>query len=507
MPGDWLVYGNTSEPSTLNCAQAKETIGRLICRLTSDTLIDFDQSFHFIPRLAESYDLSPDGLTLVFHLRKGVRWHDGIAFSARDVLDTVETIRHLDPNGETYRGYFGPMIDVTSPDDLTIKARYSERFSGALAGWRETFIMPAHVPHPPGAASALDRAPVGTGPFKFAGWAAQQQIVLEANKEYFGGRPMVDRFIYRIVPNAEALRAAAETGELDVAPLTTDWAAAHSPPDPKLPFRVLIYPVHYVDMIYWNIEEPRGLFKDPRVRRALTMLMDRDGYVSKVQHGLFRPATTLIDPLLWGGDPALKPYPFDPNEAARLLDEAGVKDRDGDGVRDLATGPMSFTLIYSNGAPEFREVAAMLERTAAAVGVQVRLQGLEWAVMRPKIYSHQFEAAVYRRQLEPFPDPYAYFHSSQTSGGLNFGSYRSEDYNRLSEELRRTSDPKRSAEILSELQLILHRDQPCTFIAIPQAVMAIHRRFQIPPVTASGLWNWYPSILNWWVPPAERKHS
>src|SRR5206468_1998941 len=88
--GDWLVFGNTAEPSTLNCALATEWSARMVCRLITDTLVDFDQDFHFIPRLASSYEISPDGLTLVFHLRKGVRWHDGTPFTSRDVLDTVE---------------------------------------------------------------------------------------------------------------------------------------------------------------------------------------------------------------------------------------------------------------------------------------------------------------------------------------------------------------------------------------------------------------------------------
>ena len=104
--GDWLIYGNTSEPTTLNCVRATEWFARMICRLTCDSLIDFDQSFHFIPRLAESYDYSADGLTLVFHLRKGVRWHDGAALTARDVIDTVERIRQL-------RKAVGPMPDST----------------------------------------------------------------------------------------------------------------------------------------------------------------------------------------------------------------------------------------------------------------------------------------------------------------------------------------------------------------------------------------------------------
>src|SRR6185503_15019278 len=130
---DWLVYGNTAEPTTLNCTRATEWFARLICRLTTDTLIDFDQDFHFIPRLAGSFDLSADGRTLVFHLRKGVRWHDGTPFTSKDVLATVDSIRKLDAGGEAYKNIFGPMTEVTAPDDTTIRATYAQPFAGALA--------------------------------------------------------------------------------------------------------------------------------------------------------------------------------------------------------------------------------------------------------------------------------------------------------------------------------------------------------------------------------------
>jgi peptide/nickel transport system substrate-binding protein len=501
------VYGDTAEPTSLDCGRPTERAAFQICRLVADSLVDLDQDFHFIPRLAESFQISQDGLTITFRLRKGVRWHDGTAFTARDVVRTVESFRDLDPNGEAYRMQFGPLREVRATGDGTIAALYTEPFSLALSSWRETFIMPAHITADPNIAPALRRAPVGTGPFRFLRWDPQQQIVLEANKEYFGGRPMVDRYIQRIVPNAEALRTAALAGSVDVAPVSTEWAASHPDPDPNLPVRVVAVPTTYMELIYWNIDEPRGLFKDARVRRAMTMLLDRDGYTGKVRRGFYRTATTLIDPAIWGGDPSLRPYPFDVAGAARLLDEAGVKDRNGDGIRDTDSGPMSFTIIYNAATPEYREIGSLLERGAAQAGVQVRLQGLEWPVMKAKVHERQFEAALYRFMLEPVADPYAYFHSSQIGTGFNFGGYRSAEFDRLSAELRHTFDARRGAEILAELQRILHQDQPCTFVSIPGVVVTINRRFSIPDVTAAGLWNWYPSILRWWVPAAQRRYG
>ena len=504
--GDWLLYGDSAEPTTLDCARVTERVGRQICRLVADTLIDFDETFHFVPRLAASYEVSKDGLTLTFHLRKGVAWHDGVPFSARDVLHTVEMIRHLDAGNEAYKTLFGPMLAVTAPDELTVKAVYTEPYALALASWRETFIVPAHVTGRPEGAAAYARAPVGTGPFRFLQWDPQQKIVLEANDKYFRGRPRLDRYVQRIIPSTEGLRAAAESGELDVAPLTPEWAATHATPDPNLPFVVSVLPTSAMDLIYWNLAEPRGLFADARVRRAMSMLLDRAGYAAKVQHGYARPVATLVDPQIWGGDPGLSPYPFDTAAAGRLLDEAGITDKDGDGVRDTPRGPMSFTLIYNAQTTGHVEIGSLFERAAKTAGVRVTLQSLEWPVLRKKTREHDFEAAIYRLRLEPIADPYSYVHSSQTVTGFNLGGYRNPDIDRLTVELRRTFDAKRAGDILASIQHLLHEDEPLSVVVSPSAVMAIHRRLRIPEVKAAGLWNWYPSILTWWVPAAERKY-
>lgn len=433
-----------------------------------------------------------------------MRWHDGKPLTARDVLFTEELIRRQD-DGKRHALVFGPLDRVTAEDDLTVTAIYKEPFSGALTGWRETLIQPAHIPRDPN--SPVLRAPVGTGPFSFVRWEPQQRIVLDANRDYFGGRPFLDRYEQRIIPSAESLRAAAEAGEVDVAPLGVDWLRAREgKPDGALPFSAQIIPTRVMQMIYWNVDGAGGLFRDARVRRAMTLLLDRQAYVSRIQRGVYRVPATLVD--VWEGDPALAPLPCDPAAAAKLLDEAGITDRDGDGVRDGPGGPAAFTLLYPATAPDHREIAQLMERAAAAVGVRVTLQGLEWAVMRPRVYARSFDAAVFQWALEPLPDPFAYFHSSQIQpgSGTNFGGYRSAPFDKLAERARQTSDPAAQSDLLRAMQAILHEDQPCTFVAIAGSVMAIARRFHHPDITAAGLWNWYPGLLVWWVPPDERKH-
>ena len=502
--GDWLVFGDTTEPTSLNCIRTSERAARQICRLVADSLVDFDEHLEFIPRLAESFEASDDGLTFTFALRSSVTWHDGQPFTARDVLYSIDLMKGLDPEQEVFRTYFGPLAEVTIVDDHAIRARYEEPYADALVGWREMLIMPAHKPFDPQGSTPLDTAPLGTGPFRFVRWETQQEIVLDANEDYFAGRPYLDRYVHRFIPSLDALQAAAAAGQIDVVQLPSSWLRENSPPSPDLPFRVETYPTRSVQMIYWNLDGRTGLFRDSRVRRAMTMLLDRQGYVTHVHGGLYRTVATPFD--VWGAEGRLEPHPYSPADAARLLDEAGIVDRDGDGVRDTEIGPMSFTLLYHGARPVQREIGSLLERAAAGIGVDIKLLGLEWAVLRPRVYSQDFDAAIYVYGLEPRPDPYAYFHSSKIGSGFNLGAYRSEEFDRLSEAARRALDPVESARLFTEMQLLFHQDQPSTAVAAAGGVLAVHKRFRTPPLTTAGWWNWYPGILQWWVPSGERKY-
>ncbi|HXI02221.1 MAG TPA: ABC transporter substrate-binding protein [Candidatus Saccharimonadales bacterium] len=501
--GGEMVIAGAAEPQDLNCLRAADSPSVSLCRIISGTLLDYDKDLRIVPRLARSFEASPDGLTITFHLRDDVRWHDGKPFTSRDVVYTVGKIR--DPES-AIRGnlpaLFGPIESVEAPDDTTVVVRYREPYALAYQAWTRAFIMPAHLPFGAGEETPLSRNPVGTGPFRFVRWEPGVQIVMEANPGYFDGRPHLDRLIYRVVPDRHSIVVGLETGDLDVAGLNPLEAP---PPDPSLPFEIIHYPAPMLDFILWNTREKPGLFVDARVRRAFSLAFDRKGYIDHVTEGQDIPAVSTFLPTVWAHDPNIAPLPYDPAAAARLLAEAGWKDRDGDGILDTPAGPASFTLLFYSGLPVAEKIATLVKESLEPLGVRVGLQGLDFPSLRERVRGHSFDAAVYRWTMDVDPDPYDFFHSSQAESGQNYGGYSNPEVDRLSEEGRRTLDLAGRAAIYHDLEKILREEQPYTFISHPTTALAVSRRLRGIEVGPRGFWGWYPAPLRWWIPTDQRR--
>jgi peptide/nickel transport system substrate-binding protein len=497
-----MVIGGTSEPRELNCLRAGDSLTVTLCRTFSGTLIDYDRNLGFVPRLAHSWTTSADGHTVTFTLRDDVLWQDGEPFTSKDVLYTVEKIRNPDSAiMGNLPAMFGPLAEIEAPDEQTVIARYGEPYILAYQAWAKAFIMPSHLPFAPGEVTPLSRAPIGTGPFRVARWDAGVQIVMEANERYYDGRPLLDRLIYRIVPDRRALMVALRTGDIDVAGLSPTEAPQD---DSGLPFRVVRYPANALNFIVWNTRETPGIFTDPRVRRALSLALDRQRYIDDITDGADLPAVSTFHPASWAHDPELGALPHDPLEAARLLDEAGWIDGDGDGRRESPRGRAAFTLLYNSGNPNDESLGVLFQESLASLGVGVTLQAMDFPTLREKVRGRSFEAAIYHWGLDADPDPFDFFHSGEAGSGQNLGGYSNPEVDRLVEEGRRTMQVDRRAAIYHEVERILIAEQPYSFVSHPVTAIGARRRVNGLDVGPAGFWGWYPAPLRWWVEPGDR---
>src|SRR6266567_629944 len=212
--GDVFVDGSIGEPSTLIPILATDKSSHDVAGLVYDGLLRYDKNLRLEGVLAESWDVSRDGLTITFHLRKGVKWHDGHPFTSHDVLFTYRVI--IDPKTPTaYADAFKQVKTAEAPDSYTFRVSYAKPFAPALESWGME-ILPAHLLEGKDITkSELARQPVGTGPYRFKEWLPGQQVVLESNHDYFEGRPYIDRYVYRIIPDTSTMYMELKSGGLD----------------------------------------------------------------------------------------------------------------------------------------------------------------------------------------------------------------------------------------------------------------------------------------------------
>ena len=506
--GDWVVAPLGAEPASLHPLLVTDKPSIEITRLIADSLVDHGPDLKYVPRLAESWEISPDGRVVTFHLRQGVRWHDGEPLSSADVLFTYRAAADPATGASRLLSDFSLVESVEAPDDHTVVVTYDAPFSPALQGWEKLLILPRHL-FPDGEVTGDDfgRQPIGSGPFRLHHWTSGQEVVLEANEDYWRGRPHLDRVVFRVIPDARTAWGALLAGELD---LTVVPSGDETPDADRLPgdrqLRLQSAASLGVEMLLWNADGSNPFFADRRVRRAMTLALDRQGFLAAVLHGRGTVATSTFPPGTWAHHDGIEPLPHDPGEAARLLEEAGWHLPEGESVRRKAGTPFRFTALYYQKNVDRGRVALLLQDALGRIGVQMEVVPLEWAALLERVRDRRFESLVHGWSLDLDPDPFDFFHSSQHAAGMNYFAYIDADVDRWIEAGRRTFDLAERAALYRRVQERLHRDQPVTFLYHRKPLISFDARLRNFRSTATGVWRWFPGVVEWWVPETLQRY-
>jgi peptide/nickel transport system substrate-binding protein len=451
-------------PASLSLLGKADTNTEIVAFQITDSLVQYDAELELAPRVAESWRFSDDRLTLTFRLRDGIRWHDGEALTADDVVFTVDKVREPAVENRVWAPMFRDLVELSAPDARTVVARYEVAAPEALEAWRVP-LLPRHLAGRDAdlVTGEFSRHPVGCGPFRFVRYETDREIVLEANDDYWDGRPAIDQLVFRIFPDQRTAYQALFTGELDFMHMSADlWQEARDSPRAEH-LRSGIYHALSVWHIGWNA---RGnpFFGDPRVRRAMVHALDRDRFNESVLYGLARPGVTPFHPDTPWADPDLEPLRYDPDEARRLLDAAGWIDTDGDGVRDRDGRPFEFTLMIPASTQKVVDhLAAWQQESWSDIGVRAEIEKLEWQAFRQRRAEGRFDAAEASFQYTPNPDQfYDLYHSAARDAGFNFFGLEDPEIDRLLEQGRRSFDPAIKRETYFELQRRLRELEPLT---------------------------------------------
>lgn len=502
--GDAIVTASIGDASTLVPILASDSSSQDICGLVFNGLVRYDKDLNLEGELAESWDIEEGGLVIIFHLRRNVRWHDGQPFTARDVEFTYRKL--IDPNVKTpYSGDFERVKSLEVIDNHTIKVTYKEPFSPGLSSWG-MWIIPKHILENQDLDNTkFSRNPVGTGPYKFKEWKTGEKIVLVSSRDYYEGRPYINRYIYRIIPDQATTFLELQTQGVDEVGLTPlQYARQTDTPFFKKYYRKYKYPSFGYTYLGFNLKDPR--FADRRVRLAIDYAIDKAEIIKGVLLGLGRVSTGPFPPESWAYNKEVRPVPYDPKKARQLLKEAGWEDRDGDGWLDKDGRRFKFVLMTNQGNDPRKMSAEIIQRRLREIGMDVEIRIIEWATFLSEfIDKRKFDAVVMGWGLSRDPDCYDIWHSSkQRPGEFNFIGYESREVDSLLEAGRREFDREKRKEIYNKIHRMIFDDHPCVFLYVPDALPVVHARFKgIEPAPAGIGYN----FIKWYVPKEEQVYT
>ena len=471
-------------------------------------LITYDSTLTPVPRLARSWEVNADTTLLTFHLRDDVWWQDGARTSAYDVKFSYDLAR--DPaSGYIYTGQWTYYGEAEVPDSFTFRVRLRPH-AEFMDVWRNFAPVPEHVlrgveparlaQHPFGT-----RAPVGNGPFRFASRTPGQEWVFEANPRWpkeLGGRPYLDRLVYRAVPEPATLLTELETGSVDLYPGMPPQFAPRVQASQRA--RLLDFPDLIYEYIVWN--HRRAPFGEARVRRALTLAIDRERIVQAVRAGYGTLANSTIAPVLWAHDStAGADIRHDPAAARRMLAQAGFQDRDGDGIVESADGkPFRFVLKVPHGNQERRDIAELVQSDLRKVGVAAEIREVEFNTLLADASDarrRDFDAMVLGWKPEFRVDDTDLFACAKRDNPITFAGYCNPEVDRLMDSVQLVADRRAALPLWRRYQALIAQDQPFTLLYFGNRLIGINRRVQDARPDARGDW---VGVERWWIVPSMR---
>jgi len=461
-------------PANLDPRIGTDAQSERIDELIFDSLVRKDEHFNIQPGLAERWEI-PDSLTYVFHIRRGVQFHDGRPLTAKDVRWTLNSI--LDETvASPKKGSFKLVDKVEANDDYTVTIHLKEPDSPLL--WSLTDGALGIVPE--GSDKTFNRNPIGSGPFKFVNYDPDNQLILARNDSYWAEHAKIERIRFAIVPDATTRALELRKGSADVS------ASNSLPLDMVRTLRqdrnlqIVQEPGTNLQYLAFNLRDP--ILGKVQVRQALACAIDR----GTILHYLFADAGRLADSVLppqqWAYNGDVPHYPFDPAKANALLDSAGYP-RGQNGVR--------FHLTMKTSTEDVpRLLAAVLQQQLRNVGIALDIHGYESTTFYADVQKGSFQLYSLRWLGYSNEDPdifeYVFYSGSFPPKAANRGHYSNPRVDQLIEEGRRTVDQQRRKEIYAEVQRILANDLPYIDFWYMDNVLVHSTRVRIPSVGPGG---------------------
>lgn len=478
---------DTYDPRSLDPALSTDVPTGRAVSYVFDGLVHFSPDAQIVPGLARSWDVSNAGMTYVFHLRTGVKFHDGTPFVARHVLKSWERV--LDPKTKGGRGW--PLYPIkgaqdfangkatsiaglAAPDDTTIVVNLSD----PLAIFVKLLAMPVAAIVPENPPANFGENPIGTGPWKFVEWKHDDYIKFAKNPTYFGGVPKSDSLMARIVPEPSTAVAEFESGNVDVLYIPESETRNWEQTDDR---KGMLMTAPALRLWYVAINTNRGPLRDVRVRQALNHATNSKQILDQLISGRGNLANGVIPPTLEGADSTRQPYGYDVAKAKQLLTAAGYPN----GI-DLE--------IWSSQTAPFPRVAQTIQAQLAQAGIRVKIVQRDASSMREAARGGNTDLAL-KDWFADYPDAenflYPLLHSTNKGPGGNVSFYANAEYDRLVTQARRELDDTKRADLYKQADAIAFSEAPLIYLFFYKELYAVQpwiKGFQIPVIFNGQRW-------------------
>lgn len=488
-----------------------------VLQYTFDSLWAYDDKLQLnVPLLAEKWELSEDGKELTIQLRKDAKWHDGEPITADDLIFTWETIAHPDYSGpryymvemikgakEMHEGKAKKLSGVTKVDDHTVKVEFTVARANTLDNLWSTPI-PKHVYEGVSVKDmpnheATKKNPVGSGPFKFKEIKPNEYVVLEKNPHFYEkGKPYLDQIIWKVISQDVAI-AALENGEIDflsdISPNDFDTIKAME--------HIEIKETQDFSYQYLGFKLNNPKLKNKKLRQAIAYGINRKAMVDGLLKGHGAVLNQHMPKASWAYNEELEDaYPYDPDKAKQLLEEAGYKDKDGDGfVEDPKGKPFSLKLDYPTGNPIREKTAPIIAEDLKKIGLKVEVaKPREFAAHADAVEKDKVEMWLMGWSLTPDPDPSGIWLSTDP---WNYPHWVNKESDKLIKEALESpeaiQDQNKRKEIYAKWTEVVSEDVPYVFLYSQNKIEAWNKRVKGVTFDWRGAIEHY-KVMDWWIP-------
>lgn len=512
-----LIRRLEGNPNTLNPLLRGSDPEYVVLELLYDAPFVFDAQMRWgvNEAVVERFEESDDHLQATLVLKRGLKWHDGHPFTARDVVFSFEQLR--DPQVPAAANRAGPETIVSCKADGDHAVRFVFKEASPVARVNLGFPLVArHVFAPTksedptltrsDAAVQANRHPVGNGPYRFVEWLDDERIVLERWEDYPGPAPLFKRIVFRILRDQKTALLALLGGEIDEMRLAPAQFAVQIDNPQFAKVAVGAKADQWVtNYIGWNMDGSNPFFADARVRRAMSCALDVEQLLQNVYRGLYSRSFGIYPTGCWMCDPEVKPLEHSLAEAGDLLDQSGwtIDPQTGWRTKDGVT--FAFELLCPQESSTGRQTLTYYQQSLRSIGVDMKLRLVEYATSRDLRRRREFHACygAWTHSDDPDQDR-GMWHSSAIDGGANLVSYRNPRVDVLFDQAARTFDAAERQRCYREIHKLIYDDQPFTFVSVSPSLWALNKNLRGVEFGPRGAFYWHPGPRNWWVPRGAR---